>query len=104
MTTATYYLDAKGRQTIDKDPGATLDYPFDWTDFLTGISDTIQSVSAAAVGVTVQGVPTFSGMVATVWATGGVVGTPATLTCTIVTVGGRTEPMTIQLKITPKVQ
>jgi hypothetical protein len=105
MTTATYYLDGKGRQTINKDAGATLDYTFDWTDFLTPIADTIASVTATATGMTLVGGPTFTGNVVTVWATGGVVGTPASLTVTITTSSTppRIEPMTVQFKITPKV-
>jgi hypothetical protein len=105
MTTSTYYLDVRGRQTIAKDPGALLDYSFDWTDFLAPITDTIASVTASAVGVTLVGSPTFVGPVVTVWAQGGTVGQAASITCVITTQStpARVEPMTIQLKITPKV-
>jgi hypothetical protein len=105
MSTSTYYLDARGRLTIDKDPGATLDYPFDWSDFLTPLADSIASASASAVGVTLVGTPAVSGNVVTIWAQGGSVGQAAAITCTITTASApaRIEPMTIQLKITPKV-
>lgn len=105
MTTSTYYLDTRGRQTIAKDSGALLDYLFDWTDFLALISDSIASVTASAVGVTLVGSPTFTGAIVTVWAQGGTVGQAASITCTITTSStpARIEPMTIQLKITPKV-
>jgi hypothetical protein len=105
MTIATYYPDAKGRQTIDKDPGATLDYVFDWTAFLTAIGDTINTVAATANGVVIVGSPTFTGKIVTVWVSGGVLNSPASVTCTITTnsVPARIEPMTIQMKITPKV-
>lgn len=105
MAISTYYLDAKGRQTINKDPGAVLDYQIDWTDFLTPILDTIAAVSAVASGVVLVGTPSVSGAVVTVWVSGGVVGTPASVTVTITTSSTppRIEPMTIQMKITPKV-
>lgn len=105
MTTATYYLDPRGRQTIDKDPGATLDYIFDWTDFLALIDDTIASVEATAVGVEIVDGPTITGSVVTIWVAGGVVHEPASLTCIITTanVPPRIEPMTIKMNITPKV-
>jgi hypothetical protein len=102
MTTATYYLDAKGRTVIDKDPGATLDYLFDWSAFLG--TDAIASVTASAVGVTVVGVPSFSGKVTTVWLAGGTLGQSASFTVTITTATNpaRIEPMTVLVKLTPK--
>lgn len=105
MSIATYYLDAKGRTTIDKDAGATLDYELDWSAFLTPISDTIASVSAVATGVSLVGAPTFVGNVVTVWVSGGVVGQPGQMVVTITTSStpARIEPMTVNFKITPKV-
>lgn len=100
-----FYYDRQGRTTIDKDPGATLDYRIDWTDFLLAEGDRIASVVVTATGVTVVGTPSTDGTVVTVWVSGGTLNQPATLTCTITTdsTPARIEPMTIQFKITPKV-
>lgn len=82
-----------------KDPNATLDYSFDWTAYLLPITDTIANVSfIASAGITVvsqSNTPT----VATAFVSGGVMGATETLTCRIVTAGGRTDDRTIDLKI-----
>lgn len=105
MTAATFYLDAKGRTAINHDPGATLDYTFDWTEFLASSGDAVAGASATCSGATVVGSPVVSGQKVTVWVSGGTAGTTATLTVTITTDSSpaRIEPVSVQLKITPKV-
>lgn len=84
-----------------KDPDSTVDYTFDWTDWLG--TDTILSATTIpdiASGVTVVGVPTWTGGKAvTCWLTGGTLGTTARVVCRITTTGGRTEDRTLALAI-----
>jgi hypothetical protein len=84
-----------------KDPGDTLDYQIDFTDWLDG--DTISSSSWA---VSPTG-PTLSAQsvngpntITTCWVAGGTHGKDYQLTNTIVTTGGRTKQksMTIQVR------
>lgn len=82
-----------------KDPNATLDYSFDWTAYLLPITDTIASVSfITSAGITVVSQSNTT-TVATAFVSGGVLGETETLTCRIVTAGGRTDDRTIDLKI-----
>lgn len=104
--TDTYYIDPKTRAlTIDKDPDETLDYPFDWTEYLDDIQDTIAQVGPGVVPVifTVSGVEIDSQQndtkIATVWIKGGVVGATGKVSCRIKTVGGRTIERSIAIKI-----
>jgi len=85
--------------TYKKDPNATLDYMFDWTPWLTEVSDTIASVdwvlSAGLTEVSSSNTTT----VATIFVSGGVLDETETITCRITTVGGRTDDRTDKLKI-----
>jgi hypothetical protein len=98
MATETYAIDTSGRATILKDPQAVLDYSFDWTAYLTPIADTLESVgfTVSSGAVDQSG---FAGAVATAWVSGGVIGTVITLTCHIVTTGGRTDERSVYIKI-----
>lgn len=100
MTTDTYITDSiTGKSTIQKDPAATLDYTFDWSDYLALIADTIASVTftvAGGVALTTQSNTTTA---ATAWISGGVTGVPASVACRITTSSGRTDERTIYLKI-----
>ena len=68
-----------------KDPDATLDYEFDWSDWLTPIGDTIVSVQwVLSAGLTlVNGSNTTTS--ATAFVSGGVDGDQETLTCRVTT-------------------
>lgn len=98
----TYTVGFSGMPTIDKDPDAVLDYPFDWSDYLAPIADTI--VSAVFV---VDGTP--GGLVvvsssndatsATAIVSGGVLGQRERLTCRITTAGGRVDDRSVYLRI-----
>lgn len=85
--------------TYKKDPDAVLDYSFDWSEYLTPLGDTISSVtwvtSSGLTKVSQSNTPT----TATAFVSGGVEGSTETLTCRIVTAGGRTDDRSINLKI-----
>lgn len=98
MTTETFSLIGQHRPSILKDPEAVLDYTFDWTDWLEGISDTISSRTVTGTGVTVDSSAQVGPLVA-VWCSGGTPGTVARIECKIVTAGGRTDERTIYLLI-----
>lgn len=96
MTTETYSQIGVKRPSIRKDPDAVLDYTFDWSDWLEGVSDSISTASVTASGATVESSSHANGLV-TAWVSGGTDGTTASVTCRIVTADGRTEDRTIYL-------
>lgn len=96
--TATYSELGANRPSIAKDPAAVLDYSFDWSAWLSGVSDAISSFSITASGVTVDSSARVGALV-TVWCSGGIVDSTTSVTCRIVTTGGRTEDRTIYLLI-----
>ena len=82
-----------------KDPNSTLDYSVDWGPYLTPLLDTITTVTwitSTAITVVSQ---SHTDTIATVFLSGGVVDTTETVTCRIVTAGGRTDDRSIILKI-----
>lgn len=99
MTTTTYVAaPPDGLPTIDKDPDAKLDYSFDWTDWLAGVSDTIASYVVTVSGVTLESHARVSGVV-TAWLSGGTAGLVGTASCKITTTGGRIDERTIGLRL-----
>jgi hypothetical protein len=110
--TDTYSADANGKLTILKDPDATLDYSFDWTEYLAAMLE--DGVPAAPDTIT-TGVCTLvssngttnaqveqtdvDGNIVTGWVSGGATGETLQLKCTINTTGGRTEIRSVYLKI-----
>lgn len=82
-----------------KDPDAVLDYLFNWTSFLGG--DTISSYTVVASGLTIDSSSNTTTDV-TVWLSGGTVYQKATVTCHIVTAGGREEDRTMHFTIKQK--
>ncbi|RZL85499.1 MAG: hypothetical protein EOP82_32635 [Variovorax sp.] len=96
----------KGKQaTIEKDTNEVLDYPFDWTNHLAKISDTIAASGfIVEPSLTVDARSGFDATHATVWLAGGDV--PAAplpnqlrVTNRITTVGGRVIERSIFIKI-----
>ena len=83
-----------------KDPNATLDYGFDWTDWLNG--DTINSSSWIIPSGLTEGSNGHNSEVTWVWLSGGTAGQVYNLVNRIVTVGGRTEDQTITLIVKNK--
>src|SRR4051812_35985536 len=97
----TYYSVGGETPTIGKDPSAKLDYPFDWTRWLTPLGDTIASVVwVAEAPLIVDGVKSGNDTThATAWVSGGTVGKKHRLTCRITTAAGRIEDRSIFLEI-----
>lgn len=80
-----------------KDPDATLDYAFDWTDWLED-GETISSHTiTASTGLTKDSDSESDGIV-TVWLSGGTTGTIYTLACKIVTSLSRTDERTVNIR------
>ena len=78
-----------------KDPNATLDYGFDWTDWLNG--DTISgSTWVVPTGLT-EVSKNYTNVLATIWLSEGTAGSVYTLVNRITTVGGRTEDRTMTI-------
>lgn len=96
MTTETYSELGASRPSILKDPDATLDYSWDWEDWLAG--DTISSYSVSVSGVTKNSDARASAVV-TAWLTGGTLGAVASATCSVSTAAGRIDSRTIYLRI-----
>lgn len=83
-----------------KDPDDTLDYTFDWTNWLNG--DQIASLTAIpSPGITVNNTA-FSSSSTTVWISGGTAGLPYSVTHRITTLGGRQKDLTMTLRVENK--
>ena len=93
------YVTVGTRVTIKKDPNATLDYPFNWSDWLTAISDTIASVTWTLDTSLTLVSSSFTAVTATAFISGGTAGTTVSVACKITTAGGRIDERTIWLKI-----
>jgi hypothetical protein len=89
-------------RTFYKDPDATLDYVWDWTDWLG--NDTISSftITPPNIELVVEGTPTELNGVITAFLTGGVLNKSYKIVCKILTNGGRTEDRSIRLIIKQK--
>lgn len=82
-----------------KDPQASLDYSFDWTDWLGGgeyITGTSWTVPA---GVSKVGSETFSTTISTCRISGGTIGNTYTVTCQISTNTGEVDQRSLNLVI-----
>lgn len=95
-----------GRKSSIKDPAATLDYPFDWSDWLAEVGDTILDATAtvddfgATVPLVIESLTKFAGIV-TIFVSGGQVGHFHDLTVHIITTStpARIDERTLRLKI-----
>ena len=88
------------KATVLKDPDAVLDYTWDWSAYLTDISDGIISyevIVEAPLVVVSHFQPTPEKI--TAFISGGEADNTYVATCRIVTDGGRTDDRTIYLKI-----
>jgi hypothetical protein len=82
-----------------QDPDEVKDYSWDWQPWLTYRTDTIASyVIAAAEGITVESSAVVGGVVSA-FLSGGVAKNSYTVSCTVVTTGGRTLTRSIVLMI-----
>src|SRR5512145_949464 len=98
----TYVVTGSGvdaKYTITKDPNAVLDYIFDWTLWLDGVSDSISSVSTVVdTGITCDS-SIVSGKTVIVWISGGTAGTTYRVACRIVTTGSRIDDRSSFMKV-----
>lgn len=88
----------------DKDPADVLDYGLDWSDQLGLVSpaDTISSATWTVPAGLTAGAQFVVGGVAVIWLSGGTAGasgTDYTITCRIVTAGGRTLERSVKLLV-----
>lgn len=81
-----------------KDPGATLDYSFDWTDWL-GDSETIIATSWTVPAGLAKVSESYSAYVSTCRISGGTVGTSYTVTCQITTNEGEIDRRSLLLTV-----
>ncbi len=98
MATETWRWTGQYQPWMYKDPADVLDYPFDWTDYLAEVSDTIASRTVTVNRATLDS-SVLSGALVTPWLSGGTAGDTASFACKIVTAGGRTAERTAYLVI-----
>lgn len=82
-----------------KDPSARKDYPVDFTDWLDPIPDTIASVLWTVPSGITNYSESFTTKIATIWLTGGTLGTTYAINCRITTTGGRIEEQSFVVEI-----
>lgn len=80
-----------------KDPAAVLDYQFDWSAWLAGDTIATHTVTATA-GLTV-GAHSHTNTAVTVWLEDGTANQRYTVTCHIVTAGGREDDRSIEVTV-----
>lgn len=83
-----------------KDPDAVLDFKVDWTNWLA-VAETLTSSSwTVPVGLTTASpAPSNTTTAATIWLSGGTVGTTYTVTNHITSSAGRTDDRSITIQI-----
>lgn len=91
--------DAEGRKIIEKSAASVVDIPFDWSEWITDVSDTISSYSVSESGSMTIDSHSRTGNVITVWVSGGDSGSRGLVTCTITTAAGRIESITAVVMI-----
>ena len=83
-----------------KDPQSILDYQWNWASWL--VADTISTATVtASSGLTVASSSNTTTTV-TAWLSGGTIGQSYSVTCEIVTAGGRTDDRTITIVVMQK--
>lgn len=86
---------------IEKSPGATLDYGFEWNaagdSWLAG--DSISSATWTVPAGLTKAAEAVTGSVTTVWLAGGTSGAKYQVSCTIVTGAGRQETRTFEIRV-----
>ena len=83
---------------FSKDPGAVLDYTWDWSDWLA-TGDTIDwALITPASGIVLDS-STNTATTATAWLSGGTAGQAYDVVCKVVTVDGRTDERTIRIVV-----
>lgn len=85
-------------ETFVKDPGAVLDYVFNWSSWLQSGETIVSYTLNAETGLTKGLDSELSGKVV-VWLLGGVVGETYKVSCEITTSLGRTDERTIEIDV-----
>lgn len=98
MAIDTYRIDTQGREVIDKDPGASLDYSLDLTAWLATIGDALATVNVVAPGATVVS-KSFLGAFVIGTISGGALHELVPVTLSWTTTAGRADSRTIYLNI-----
>lgn len=104
----TFVISSNGKAVIKKDPDATLDYFFDWTDYLALIGDTILTATivlttpASATNPLTKVSQSTTTTTVRVFVSGGLLGATESITCRITTAGGRVDDRTVYLKMVTK--
>lgn len=80
-----------------KDPDSTVDYEWDWSDWLEG--DTIASVVWVVPAGITQTTQSNTTTAATIWLSGGTDGTTYEVTCRITTAAGRTADRSARIPV-----
>lgn len=83
-----------------KDPQATLDYSFNWAAWLT--IDTIAAVTWTVPSGITQTAAINTTTTATIWLSGGTVGTRYTVVCRITTAAGRIDERSLIVSVQQK--
>lgn len=83
-----------------KDPNATLDYRINWAEWLD--TDTIATVAWTVPAGLTQTAATNTTTSATIWLSGGTVGTRYAVACRITTTAGRIDDRTIRIDCVQK--
>jgi hypothetical protein len=81
-----------------KDPEANLDYQLDWSPWLEDNEIITTSTFIATTGLTVAS-SSHTATTATVWLSGGTVGTSYTVTNEIITSGGRIDDRSFTVRV-----
>lgn len=104
--TDTYDLANPLKPTILVDPNAVLDYPYDWTEWLDALTDTIASAQLLPIGTVLldtaghgpNGFVILPGnKIVVAWIKGFVKGSG--MTCRITTAGGRVDDRSIYFRV-----
>lgn len=96
-----FVLRADGYPHIDKDPNATLNYTWDWKDWLVsaGGPTIVTAVVTADAGVTVSGAASIAAGLVTQILTGGTAGISYIATCRITTSDALVDDRSIVLDV-----
>lgn len=86
-------------EVVVKDPNGVLDYERDWSTWLAASSDTIQSSTWIVPAGLTKDSESNTATTASVWLSGGTVGSDYRVTNRVVTVGGRTDDRSMQVVV-----
>ena len=85
-------------RAVKKDPGATLDFGFDWSTWL-GDGETITKAAwTVPEGITEHDSTSQEGVTA-IWLKGGTAGLAYTVTVTVTTSAGRTDERSLRVEV-----